>query len=213
EADRKAPARRERPGRSTERSADMSAHPLLRAAPRAAFGQIVLNEARLAWRLPAGLIFGVGLPVLLLVLFGELPSFPNHQASLGGLTAFDVYVPILIAFVIAAIALLSLPGPLASHREQGVLRRLSTTPAPPSWVLAAQILIGLCLAVISLLILIIASVDVFGAAAPRSPGGLVVSILLSIAGLFGIGLIIAAAARTPRGAGILGALAFYPLLF
>jgi len=30
---------------------------LPKTAPRAAFGKIVLNEARLAWRLPAGLIF------------------------------------------------------------------------------------------------------------------------------------------------------------
>ena len=51
-----------------------------RAAPDA-FGQIVLNEARLTWRRPVGLIGGVALPVLLLVIFGELPSFKQHAGQ------------------------------------------------------------------------------------------------------------------------------------
>ena len=38
----------------------------------------------LAWRLPAGLIFGIAVPQLLLIIFGELPSFHQPQSSLGG---------------------------------------------------------------------------------------------------------------------------------
>jgi ABC-2 type transport system permease protein len=52
---------------------------------------------------------------------------------------------VLIALVVAALGLSSLPTPLVSYREQGVLRRLSTTPLPPSWVLAAQLIINACL--------------------------------------------------------------------
>ena len=44
-------------------------------ARRSAFGQIVLNEIRLTWRRPVGLIGGVAVPVLLLVIFGSLPAF------------------------------------------------------------------------------------------------------------------------------------------
>ncbi len=64
-----------------------SLHP--RSVPRAAFAQIVLNEARLVWRSPRALVYALGLPVLLLVIFGELPKFQVHKASLGGLTLFD----------------------------------------------------------------------------------------------------------------------------
>ncbi len=114
----------------------------LPGTPRgAAFGQIVLNEARLAWRRPVGLIAGIGIPVVLLVIFGELPSFQQPASTLGGLTAFDVYVPVLAVFTIAMLGLLGLPIPLASYRELGVMRRLSTTPVAPSWLLAAQGLI------------------------------------------------------------------------
>ncbi len=158
------------------------------AAPRAAFGKIVLNEARLAWRTPIGLVFGVGLPVLLVVIFGELPSFNHHKANLGGLTEFNLYVPILIGLAIAAVALFSLPAALVSYREQGILRRLSTTPVPPSWVLAAQVVINLFLAVIALIIVAVVGIAAFGEIAPKSIGGFVLAFLLSAAAIFSIGL-------------------------
>jgi len=61
--------------------------PLPGTARRTAFGKIVLNEARLAWRRPVGLIGGLGIPVLLLVIFGELPAFQQPAASLGRIIA------------------------------------------------------------------------------------------------------------------------------
>ena len=96
---------------------------------RTAFGKIILNEARLTWRRPIGLIGGIGIPVVLLVFFGNLPSFQEHVASFGGLTPFDAYVPILAVFAVAMLAVLGLPIPLTTYRELGVLRRLSTTAA------------------------------------------------------------------------------------
>ncbi len=194
-------------------TAQLSKALLPRTAPRAAFGKIVLNEARLAWRLPAGLIFGVAVPLLLLIIFGEIPSMHQPQASLGGLTLFPVYVPILISMAIAILALISLPAALVSYRDQGILRRLSTTPMPPSWLLAAQLVINFCIAMISLLIVIVVGVAAFGLDVPRNPGALALSIVLSIAALFAVGLSIAAAARTGIAARAIGAGVFYPLLF
>ena len=182
-------------------------------ALRAAFGQIVRNEARLAWRQPAGLIVGIGISVGLLVIFGEVSVFQQSSARLGGLSTFDVYIPILIAFAIAIIAFTYLPGPLVSYREQGILRRLSTTPVPASWVLAAQLVVQACLMLISVFILLVVSVVFFGVDAPKSPGGLLLAVVLSIAALFAIGLAIAAVARTPGAARGIMAAVLYPLLF
>jgi ABC-2 type transport system permease protein len=187
--------------------------PLPRRARRTAFGKIVLNEARLAWRRPVGLIAGVGLPVLLLVLFGELPAFHRTLAEIGGLTLFDVYVPVLLTFGLAMLALMGLPVPLASYRELGVLRRLSTTPVPRSWLLAAQVVVQMCAAVTATFAMIVISITAFGAPAPKSPGGLVLSFLLAIAGLFPVGLLVAALARTANAASVIGRLAFFPLMF
>jgi ABC-2 type transport system permease protein len=179
----------------------------------AAFGQIVLNEARLTLRRPIGLIGGVGIPVVLLVIFGELPSFHQPVPGYGGLILFNAYVPVLIVFALALLALLGLPIPLVSQRELGVLRRLSTTPVPPSWLLAAQAVVQLCVAVTALGVIVVASVTAFGASAPKSIGGLGLSLVLSIAGLFPIGLVIAAMARTANAASVIGRLAFFPMMF
>src|SRR5215469_3031628 len=141
---------------------------------RTAFGKIILNEARLTWRRPIGLIGGIGIPVVLLVIFGNLPSFQEHPASFGGLTVFDAYVPILAVFALAMLAMLGLPIPLTSYRELGVLRRLSTTPVPPSWLLAAQGLVQFCIAVAGVVVIIAVSITAFGAPAPASYCGLAV---------------------------------------
>ena len=80
-----------------------------------------------------------------------------------------------------------LPGGLtsgsASYRQQGILRRLSTTPAPPAWVLAAQFVINLCLVAMELSLLLLVAMTGFGVAAPKSPGGLVLALAASIAAL------------------------------
>lgn len=192
----------------------MSLHALAQPrAPRAAFGQIVRNEARLAWRNPAGVIAGIGISLLLLVIFGLVPVFQQASARLGGLTPFQAYIPILIAFSIGVLALTYVPGPLVSYRELGILRRLSTTPVPASWLLAAQLIVQACLMIIATLILIIVSVAFFGVSAPKNPGGFVLALVLSIAAMFSIGLVIAAVAKTAGAARGIMAAAFYPLMF
>lgn len=182
-------------------------------AHRSAFGKIVLNEFRLALRSPAAVIAGVALPVVLLVIFGELPSFHKHTPAFGGLTPFVVYLPILAVLGLAVLALYGLPGPLVTYREQGILRRLSTTPVPPSWLLAAQVVVQLGVELISLLVVLVAGTTAFGAPAPPSPAGLVLSCALSIAGMFALGLLIAAVARTSTAFNVISRLAFFPLLF
>jgi len=183
------------------------------APKRAAFGKIVQNEARLALRRPARQLGSIAIPLVLVVLFGKLGTFHQAVPGAGGLTLFDAYVPVLMVFSLAMLALMGLPMPLASYRELGVLRRLSTTPVPPSWVLAAQGIVQLCVALATIAIVLTASIAAFGERAPVSPTGLAASIVLAIAGLFPIGLVIAAAARTAGGANVLGRVAFFPLMF
>jgi ABC-2 type transport system permease protein len=180
---------------------------------RAAFGQVVLNEIRLTWRRPIGLIGGVALPLLLLVIFGQLAPFKQHLAAFGGQTIFDAYVPILTVFGLAMLALLGLPIQLASYRELGVLRRLSTTPVPPSWMLAAQAVVQGCIAVATTVVIVVVATAAFGVPAPKNPAGLVLSVLLAIAGLAAIGLLIAAVSRTSTAASVIGRVAFFPLIF
>jgi ABC-2 type transport system permease protein len=187
--------------------------PLPGTAHGAAFGQIVLNEARLARRQPFPVIGSIALPVVLMIIFGEIPSSSQVVSTLGGLTLFDVYLPIIMVLGLTMLTLLGLPGPLVSYRELGVLRRLSTTPVPPSWLLAAQVVVQFGVALAGLLIVNVVSITAFGAADPKSPGGLALSLLLAIAGLFALGLLVAAVAPTSGSVNAIGRLALVPLLF
>ena len=181
--------------------------------PRSAFGKLLQSETKIAWRVPIGLVFGVAFPVLLLVIFGCIPAMKKPDASLGGLTYFASYFPILIGFALAALCLISLPIHLARDREQGILRRMSTTPVPPAWMLAAQVIINLALAVLALGTMVLAATTVFGLAAPTQAGGFTLALVLTAAAMFAIGLWISAIARTASGASIIGQLLLYPLLF
>jgi ABC-2 type transport system permease protein len=191
-----------------------SSYVLLRARPqRAAFGAILRNEARLVWRQPAGMIAAVGTSLLIMVIFGELPVFKQPSSRLDGLTPFQIYIPILISFSIGLLAFIYLPGPLVSYREQGILRRLSVTPVPASWILGAQLAVQACVMLISAAIILTASIAFFGQPLPGNPGGFLLAIAASIAAPFAIGLCIAAVAPTSSAVRGIGTAVFYPLVF
>ena len=181
--------------------------------PWGAFWKLLLAETKLAWRTPIGLIYGLGFPVLLLVIFGSIPAFRKPIATLGGLTLLSVYIPVLVAFILAMLALVCLATPLANYREQGVLRRLSTTPAPPSWVLAAQLVINFAIALTGIFLVVTLGVVAFGLHGPKQVPGFTLSLIVATAGLFAIGLWVAAIARSAQAAGAIGTVLFFPLMF
>ena len=168
---------------------------------RRAFGLLVASEIKIAIRRPVGLLVAVGIPFVLLVIFGSIPATTRPDAALGGISFFNLYVPTLMVFVLIAVGLGGLPQQLATYRQQGVLRRMSTTPVPPSWLLAAQTTVSLILAVIGIGILLGAGAGAFGLALPHDVGGYLVSLValvLTAVATLGLGLLVAAVAKTPQ---------------
>jgi ABC-2 type transport system permease protein len=195
----------------------MSSLTLARALPaprrRNAFKMIVVNEARIAMRRPIALLGGVAIPVVLLLIFSRVSVFRQPVASLGGMTYFDQYVPILMTFGIALLALMGLPIPLVTSRQLGILRRLATTPVPPSWLLAAQAVVQVSAAAASVVLILILAMAGDHMPAPASPAGFVISVVLTIAALFSIGLLVAALVPTSGAANVIGRMTFFPLMF
>ena len=198
------------PSRKRDRPAARERRPLLpRDLPRRAFPKLVQNEARLVWRQPVSLGIGLVMPVLLLALLGG--AF--RGASLGGLSVAQAELPMLIVLVLATIALFGLPAPLATYREQGILRRLSTTPVPPAWVLGAQLAVNASIAVAGLMVLLVTGIAGFGLKTPQSVGGLALSVALAAVAVFGIGLWITGIASNAAMAGGIAWVTFFPLTF
>lgn len=178
-----------------------------------ALRRLTVTELKLLARERVRLVFGVGFPLLLLVVFGSIPAFTKPNDTFGGHTLLDAYVPILIAFSVALLALTALPTVLADYRERGILRRLRTTPAGPARVLAAQLLTNLAIvAAATIAILLIARFG-YGVALPQQFGGFVLATVLTVAALMGTGLFIAAVAPTAKAAQTSGTLLFYPMMF
>ena len=183
---------------------------------RRAFGLLVASEIKIAIRRPIGLIVAIGIPFARLVIFGSIPATTRPMKALGGISFFNLYVPTLMVFVLIAVGLSTLPQQLSTYRQQGVLRRMSTTPVPPSWLLAAQTTVNLILAVIGITILVGAGAGAYGLALPHDAGGVLLSLaalLLTLAATIGLGLLVAARARSPQVAQGLTAVLFYPLAF
>jgi len=180
--------------------------------PRSAFVTLLSVETKLYLRSAVGLVLGLGLPVVLLVVFGSVPKFKEPAPELGGGTILSLYGPILSVLAIAFLGLVSLPIPLAGYREQGVLRRMSCTPAPPSWVLGAQLIVNLSVALVALVILN-AGIRAFGVAGPSHVGGYALAVILCVAEVFALGLWIAAVTRSAGFANAVGQLLLYPMMF
>ncbi len=181
--------------------------------PRAAFGKLLLNESRLAWRIPIGIGMGLGLPLLLLVVFAIIPGTRQASSDLGGVSYFALTFPILLALTILTLSIAVMPRSLINYRETGILRRLSVTPVPPGWLLAAQIVINLAIAVVGFIILTTAGVTAFGLELPENVPGFLLAYLLTVTSLFAVGLCIAAFVRSDAVANGIGGILFFALLF
>jgi ABC-2 type transport system permease protein len=181
--------------------------------PRAAFGKILLNESRLAWRIPIAPGLGLGLPLLLLVVFGSIPAMRQASSDLGGFSYFALSFPILIVVTVLALSILVLPRNLIKYRETGILRRLSVTPVPPAWLLAAQIVINLAIVVAGLIILTAAGVAAFGLEIPKNFPAFLLADLLTVTALFAVGLCIAAMVKNDGVAQGIAGFLFFALMF
>jgi ABC-2 type transport system permease protein len=171
-------------------------------------------ELRLFLRERVGIIWGIGFPVVLLIIFGAIPAFRSKVSpDLPGVSVLDAYVPILFAFVLAMLALNVVPPVLAGYREKGILRRLSTTPVGPGRLLAAQLIINVSMSIVTLAVLLALARIAYHVPLPRQAGGFILALALAIAALFGLGMVIAAVATTGRMANAAGAILFFPLMF
>jgi ABC-2 type transport system permease protein len=175
--------------------------------------RLIKIETMLSVRDKVGPVWGVGFPLVLLVILGSIPSMRRPQEVNGGLSTFDLYVPVLVLFNLAMLALIAVPTALAGYRENGVLRRFQTTPVGPARVLAAQLAANLAIAVVAAALFLAVGRLAFGVDLPRAVVGFGVAWVLVAAGMLSIGLLITALAPGRAQASAVGTLLYFPLMF
>ena len=175
--------------------------------------KLSLTELRLLSRERVRMALPVAIPLLLIIILGNIHSLRQPRAIYGGESFIDLYTTIMVVMGLALLALTNMPMMLADYRERGVLKRLQTTPIGPARVLAAQHVADLAVAVAMVIAILAVARIGFAVPLPRQPGGFAVAALLAAAALLGAGLLVAAVAPTGRVARGIGALLFYPMMF
>jgi ABC-2 type transport system permease protein len=169
-------------------------------------------QTKLSLREPSALGVGVGLPAILLVVFGFISKAVPGNVGNTGLNVIDLYIPVIMVISFIGIAI-SIPSTLVRDREIGWLRRISTTPVHPSQLLGAQLTLDLGLAAIAIIIALVGGTVIFGAPLAIDAPFFVLSVALGIAEIFSLGLVVVALVRTQSAAGIVGGVLFFVLLF
>jgi ABC-2 type transport system permease protein len=174
---------------------------------------LIVTEAKLIGREPITWLAAIALPTVILLIFGSIFGPTEPDPALGGLRFIEVFVPSLVVITVGTLGIQTLPIRLATYREKGVLRRLSTTPVHPLRLLIAQLLIYMVTAIVALVLLVITANVAFGVPLPREPLYYIAAFLLGMGSLFAIGLLVAALAPSSRVATAVAIPMFFVVMF
>ncbi|WP_103338169.1 ABC transporter permease [Amycolatopsis sp. CA-126428] len=177
------------------------------------FTKLTATEAKIFLRSPFMPIAGVLLPSVLLLAIGAIPGMSEPSAAAGGYRFIDAWVPSLIVVSLAMLALQSIPAAVATYREQGVLRRLATTPVHPANLLVAQLVIHVVVALTGIALVLGLANAVYDVPLPKHPLLFMATLLLGVVSTFSLGLITASIAGTAKSAGGLAMITFVPIMF
>lgn len=205
--------------RTTDRGpASPPARPAARRVLAGALRRLTLVEARLLLRDRGTAFFGLLFPGVLLTALGLVmpwadQPFDPDDPVLSQVTGITAYAPIVLTLAIGTAALSTFPTVLGTYRDKGVLRRLSTTPVPPSRVLVAQLLVALGSIVVASLLAVVLGVVVLDIALPARPLLVVLAFVLGATSALAVGCLIAARARTAGAATAAGMAAWVASMF
>jgi ABC-2 type transport system permease protein len=166
-----------------------------------ATAKLTLVETRLLGRDP-GSLFAFLIPLFILIVFGS--SISPGDTTLA---------PMTLVIAIGLVGLYLMPTALATYREKGILRRLSTTPVRPASLLAVQLVLQFALVLVTCAMLLAVAGAVLGATLPANAVTFTVVFLLGTASIFAVGLLIAALAPSGRAANGIGVLLYFPMAF
>ena len=169
-------------------------------------------EIKLFLREPIGAFFTLVFPLMMLFLFGSI--YGNTPTPMfGGQGTIDISVPAYTAMIIATSGLLSISITMAAQREQGILRRLRTTPINPFIILAAQVIVVFLMTCLGMLVLIIAGKLVYHLRFDGNAFSVLAGFVLCSLSFFALGFILAGLMPTARTAQVVGMVLLSPMLF
>lgn len=175
------------------------------------FLKMYMVEQKLALRSGDMLIFGVGMPIGILVLIGAIAG--EKLAGDTGLTYLGSAFASLIAVGICAAGFMGIPLTIADYRDKKILKHFFVTPCSPVLILATTITCGMVTAMLSAVCVSIVAMVAFGY---RMQGNLLLFVgswFLTLISMFSIGMMLASVCRTVKTANAVTSLVYFPMLF
>jgi ABC-2 type transport system permease protein len=168
-------------------------------------------ESKLFLREPVGAFFTFIFPLLMLFIFGiTYGNTPPPGSDSQG--AMNMLIPALISMVIGIVGLMAVTMTMATYRENGILRRLRTTPVKSLVVLVAQVTVVFVMTTLGTLLLLLAGRLFYHVRFGGSLFSLLAGYILSSLSFFSIGFILAGTLPTARTAQVVAMVLMYPML-
>lgn len=174
------------------------------------FFKLYSTEQKLAFRSCDVIIFGIAMPVGILILISVIAG--NKMAG-DGYTYLESSFASLISVGICASAFMGIPLTVADYRDKKILKRFFTTPCSPGWILGSDVLCCSINAVLSAAAVSLAAVVFFGYHMRGNVFLFAGTWLLTMMSMFSIGLLMASLCRTVKSANVTTSLVYFPMLF
>jgi ABC-2 type transport system permease protein len=165
------------------------------------------TEQRLFWRNREAAIFTFLLPIVFFLIFAAIYGNDRIQRYKGA-----AYLEAgMIGYGVASTAFAGLAITLVIRREQGILKRIRSTPLPPSAYVAA--VLGSTLVVFAIQTILILSLGriLYGVSYPSRGFSLVLALLLGAATFAALGLAITALVRSQEGSSAVINIIYLPM--
>jgi ABC-2 type transport system permease protein len=165
-------------------------------------------EQRIFWRSREAAVFVFIFPILLYSLLVSV-----YSDDIDGVPSADVLLAGLFGYGAANTAFAGLAIILVGRREAGILKRLRSTPLPPSTYIAAVLTSTLLVFTLQTIGLLALGTLVFGASAPANALGFAGAVVLGVACFAGLGVGAAALIRSAEGVSAVVNVIVLPMAF
>lgn len=176
------------------------------------FLTVLKIETKLAMRCPDSIIFGIGMPIGIMVLIGIIAG---EKSVFDGAdyTFLQSAFGALIAVGICATAFMGLPLTIVDYRDKKILKHFFATPASPKMILSIQVFINIFISIISALLVATVAIVLFDY---KMEGYLIKFIgayFLVMISMYSIGMLVASVCKSIKIANVVCSIIYFPMLF
>lgn len=168
-------------------------------------------EGKLSLRSLDGIIFGIGMPVGVLLLIAVVAG--SQSAGGADYSFLQSAFASLLTVGICATAFMGLPLTIADYRDKKILKHFFATPIRPFMILSVQVVIGMLTSFFSAALVTVLAVFGFGYRMEGDPFLFIGAFLLVMLSMYSIGMILASLCKTVKIANVVTTFVYFPMLF